>query len=133
MADLTPFDGQDITAISIIVRNTGDGLSKAVDVDPVEHHVGETGYIVFEYEVDKIRFDRIKDTDDLRRIEILRAGDATWISGDIVGEALDRQRKRIEEHKGIQRLPLDDDQGDGDDEPLNEAEQRVAEMWGEDE
>lgn len=112
---LTDFEGRDVIGIAIIVRNTGDGLSEAVAVDPVELHVGDKVTVALECEVEKIRFDPIKDTDSLRRVQILKAGAATFIDSEAVAEALDAQLQRIEAAKGVQRLPLgeeDDDLGD---------------------
>lgn len=120
MPDLTPFESRDVASIAIIVRNTGDGLSEAVAVDPVELHVGEKVTVALECEVEKIRFDPIRDTDDLRRVQILKAGAATFIENKVVSKALAEQVKRIEAGKGVQRLPMDeegDDEGDGSFDP----------------
>lgn len=104
MPDLTPFESRDVASIAIIVRNTGDGLSEAVAVDPIE--------LALECEVEKIRFDPIKDTEDLRRVQILKAGAATFIDNKAVDKALAEQVKRIEAGKGVQRLPMGDEEGD---------------------
>lgn len=117
MPQLTPFESRDVASIAIIVRNTGDGLSEAVAVDPVELHVGDEVTVAMRCTVEKIRFDPIKDTDSLRRVQILKAGEATFLESETVNSALDEQLQRIEASKGVQRLPLgdDDDEDDEDD------------------
>lgn len=121
MPQLTPFENRDVASIAIIVRNTGDGLSDAVAVDPVELHVGDEVTVAMRCVVEKIRFDPIKDTDSLRRVQILKAGEATFLESETVDSALDEQLQRIEAARGVQRLPLgddededDEDDGDGD-------------------
>lgn len=116
--NLTEFEGRDVIGMAIIVRNTGDGLSEAVAVDPMELHVGDEVTVAMKCIVEKIRFDPIKDTDSLRRVQILKAGEATFIESGTVAEALEDQMRRIEAAKGVQRLPLGDDEDDelGDDE-----------------
>jgi len=118
LPELTPFENRDVASIAIIVRNTGDGLSEAVAVDPVELHVGDEVTVAMRCVVEKIRFDPIKDTDALRRVQILKAGEATFLESETVNSALDEQLQRIEASKGVQRLPLDGEDEDelGDDE-----------------
>lgn len=118
MSKLTPFESREVASIAIIVRNTGDGLSEAVSVDPVELHVGDEVTVAMRCVVEKIRFDPIKDTDALRRVQILKAGEATFLESETVDSALDEQLQRIEAAKGVQRLPL----GDEDDEDLDDDE-----------
>jgi len=114
-ATLSKFEGREVASIAIIVRNTGDGLSEAVAVDPVELHVGDEVTVALRCVVEKIRFDPIKDTDALRRVQILKAGNATFLENEAVDEALEDQLRRIETARGVQRLPLDEDEP-GDDE-----------------
>lgn len=59
----------------------------------------------------KIRFEEVSGTDALARIHVLRAGTATLIDGEVVREAIDVQREKIERAReaeaGVQRLPTD--------------------------
>ena len=123
---LAPFEGKPVESATIAIRNTGDGLSKAMEVDPTELHHGQRVYVVLECEVDKVRFDPLKDEETLERVHVLKAGRATFVDADVVAEALDAQQRRIEEAAGVQQLPLDgedpeppadafDEDPDGDD------------------
>lgn len=103
---LTKMDGKDVRSASIAITNAGDGLSDALAVDPQEFHHGEKVYVVLECEVAKVRFDPIKDTQDLRRIHFFRAGNATIVDESIVAEQLEEQARKIEEAAGIRRLEL---------------------------
>ncbi len=84
----------------------------------MELHVGDEVTVAMRCVVEKIRFDPIKDTESLRRVQILKAGEATFLESDAVASALDEQLQRIEAARGVQRLPLgDDEDGElGDDE-----------------
>lgn len=116
---LTPFDGKQVLNATVAIRNAGDGLSSAMQVEPVELHHGETIFIVIEAQVEKVRFDPIKDTQALQRVHMLKAGTAVMVDEDLVRAHLDAMALRIEEHAGITRLPFGDDEtgddGEGDD------------------
>lgn len=122
--DLGQFDERDVRSTTIAITNAGDGLSKAMKVDPMLMHLGEKVYVVLECEVAKVRFDPIeKNGADLQRVHVLRAGNATIVDGKLVKRELEDQIARIEkardEETGAQRLglgfdPLDPD-GKGDD------------------
>ena len=71
-AELGTFEGRDIVQTSVAVTNAGDGLSQSISVEPCILHVGDTGAVVLEYEVTKIGFAPIKDTDVLVRTATLR-------------------------------------------------------------
>lgn len=105
---LGTFEGRDIVQTSVAVTNAGDGLSQSLTVEPKILHVGDTGAVVLEYEVVRIQFRPIGDTEVLNRIATLRAGNATLIERDTVAAALDANLIRIEQARGVERLPLDD-------------------------
>lgn len=107
MNKLTPFDGKEVLSAGIAIRNAGDGLSEALSVEPQEFHHGEKVYVVLECEVDKVRFDPVKDSDGLRRIHVFKAGTATIVDESIVSTQLDNQRRKIEEAAGVRRLEFD--------------------------
>lgn len=112
---LQPFEGREVIGTSVAVRNAGDGLSKALAVDPEELHLGETVFLVLECEVTKVQFDPVKDSDDLLvRVHVLKAGDATLVAGDVVADHLESQRVRIEEARGVHRLQLDGEEDPSD-------------------
>lgn len=113
---LTPFDGRQVFATTVIITNAGDGLSDALEVDPEEYHHGDVVHVVLRCTVNKVRFDPVKDTEGLRRVHVFRAEEATVVDADLVEEHLSAQRDRIEadrvrreEEEGIHRLPFDGD------------------------
>ena len=116
--DLGQFDGRDVLTTSVKVTKAGDGLSEALGVDPQLLHHGDRGAIVIEYEVDKITFDPIKDTNGLNRVHTLKAMRGTLIGLEEVQEKLDEQTRRIEEAEGVMRLDLD---GDGEPQAVGEV------------
>ena len=128
--DLTPFEGREVSAATVAIPNAGGGLRKALEVDPVELHQGDRVTIVLDCEVDKIRFDPVKDDDSLERLHVLKAVRATFIDSDVVRDALDAQQRRIEEAEGVQQLDLDgqgDEGTDPDVEPDPEADDLAKE------
>jgi hypothetical protein len=127
---LTPFDGREVTGLSAIITKTGDGLSDALEVDPVESHIGSRRTVALDVYLKKVRFDPIKDTTLLRRVEIWEAEGATFVDRAVVSEALDAMAQRIEEARGVQRLPLDDalDEDEADEEPLTDAEEKARDI-----
>lgn len=106
---LGEFEGRDIVQTTVAVTNAGDGLSQSLTVAPKILHVGDKGTIVVEYVVTKVGFVPVKDTDVLARVATLRAGNATLIDPDIVAGVLDANRVAIERARGVERLPLADD------------------------
>lgn len=102
---LTPLEGREVLSATIAIRNAGDGLSQAMEVDPTELHHGETVYVVLECLVEKLRFDPIDKSDGLQRVHMLKAGRATMVDGTIVSEALDRQQAKIDAAQGSPQLP----------------------------
>lgn len=105
---LQPFDGHDVTS-SIAVPNAGDGLSKALAIDPAEYHHGDKVYVVLETEVTKVQFVPDKDDDEgLTRVHVLRAGTSTIVDHKLVKGVLTKQteknQKAEEERTGKQTL-----------------------------
>lgn len=116
VAALAPFDGRDVLSSKVQITNAGDGLSKALAVDPTEMHHGETVFVVLECGVEKVGFVPVKDTDCLERVHTLKTKSATMVEGDAVRDALAAQQERIEAHRGVTHLPgLGAHDGDGAD------------------
>jgi hypothetical protein len=113
---LSAFEGKTVLSVGVTVRNAGGGLNKALSVDPAEWHQGDRVVVVLDCEVDKVRFDRVKDSDGVQRVHILVADGATIVERDLVADVLDAQERRLEEAAGIHRLPMgeDDEQNDAD-------------------
>lgn len=116
MPDLSDFEGHLVVGTTIAITNAGDGLSKALQIDPTEYDHGDVVHVVLECEVTKIRFDPSKDDpNSLIRHHVLKAGTSTVVEGSTVAGVLAAQRKKIEEAEGVQQLDLDgtDDDGEG--------------------
>ena len=101
------FDGKSVLATSIKITNAGDGLSKAMAVDPQLMSLHQKIYVVLECEVSRVQFQDIKDVDGVVRIHTLKAGTATVVDQDMVQDVLDAQIARLEEAAGISKLPFD--------------------------
>lgn len=103
------FDRREVIKSTIAVTNAGDGLSKAMSVDPQAMDLGDKVYVVLECEVAKVTFTEIDDTKKLARNHTLRAGGATLVDEDLVRDHLDSMAERIEQAQGVHRLPLEED------------------------
>lgn len=117
-SSLKAYEGRDVLQSTIRVVNAGDGLSTALAVEPVEHHIGDTVYVVLECEVSRVQFDEIKDTDCLVRVHTLKAGVGTIVDQALVDEVLTEQKvknqKAADEAAGIEQLDLDSDPDTGE-------------------
>lgn len=122
---LTRFEDRDTLMATIAVTNAGDGLSKALAVEPAEHNLHDTVIVVLQTQVSKIQHTDCSDADikklraqgvkdiptdgGVKRIHTLRTDLATVIDGDLVADVLEQQRKRNAELEGVIELPLDDE------------------------
>jgi hypothetical protein len=114
---LTPFDGRAVLGTGVSIQNAGDGLSKAMKVDPKELHHDQEVTIAVRCVVKKVRFDPVEDTEGLLRVHVLKAGSATIIDDKLVADAITAMELKIEEAAGVQRLPLAENgagEGEGD-------------------
>lgn len=102
---LNAFDGQDVLSATLTITKTGDGLSKTMEIDPAEYHVDDKLYVVMEVDVTKVRFDKIKDVDGLRRVHISEASTIAIVDGAVVADVMAQQKKKLEEAAGKLRLP----------------------------
>ena len=112
MADLAPFEGRDVLQCSIKVTNAGDGLSTALNVEPVEYHQADTVYVLLETEVARVSYEPIKDTETLRRVHTLRAGIGTVVDATFALEAIAEQKRKNLAAAGVVELPYEDEDGD---------------------
>lgn len=104
---LGTFDNKDVLSTSIKITNAGDGLSKAMAVDPQLMTLHEKVYVVLECEVSRVQFQDIKDVDGVLRIHTLKAGAATVVDQELVADVLEAQIAKLEAAAGITRLPFD--------------------------
>lgn len=111
---LAKFEGQDVLASRIKVGKAGDGLSKALEVEPTEFHHGDRVFVVLETVVGNVEFPPLKDVDGLARLHRLDTTLATIVDGQLVAEMLDKQRVANAEHDGEPQMDLSGGDGDGD-------------------
>lgn len=113
MADLSPYRGRDVLKTSLSVRKAGDGLSKAMDVDPVELEPGSTVVVALECEVTQHVHKKLDDIEGFELVQVLRAGTATLIDNKAVDAAIrdmaDRVQRAEDAKKGATRLPTDEE------------------------
>lgn len=133
--ELGEFEGDRIVAMEVAVKGVGDGLSKALKIEPVKMRRGDKVYVVVETEVGEVGFAPVKGVNGVvKRTHDLHASVATIVDRDLVAEVLaaqqakneaeeERVKREKEAAKGIQRLPgttgdpdPDTGEGSGDDE-----------------
>lgn len=104
---LSKYRGREVMRTSIAIKGAGDGLSKALGVDPVEYEPGskQKHYIVLEVECESHMHKRIPDTNAFELKQTFVAGTATFVESDLVRDVIEAQEKRLEEAQGIQQLP----------------------------
>ena len=105
---LPDFEGTPVYSAAMVVRNLGDGLSKAVATDPRALHQREKVFFVVEGEVVDIAHPILKDTDCLTRKHVVAAQLTTFVDEGIVRDMLDEQQRKNDELAGIQQLPMDE-------------------------
>lgn len=108
---LQAFEGHDVIASGVEMPGASGGLHKALSVNDLELAHGDEGVIAIAYKVKKVRFDPVSDTEALERVHVLAITNATPIDAAAVAGALEAQRLRIEEAKGVARLPYEGDDG----------------------
>jgi len=107
---LSPFEGRPVLGVGIEIPGAGGGLRDALTIDPQEFHYGDTVFVVIEGKVGKLRFDPVKDAGEaVKRVHVLDVQAATIAERETVERLLDEQAKRIEEAKGLARLPFGDE------------------------
>lgn len=129
-ATLPQFDGRDVIKSELAIRKAGDGLSEALQIEPVAFHIGEKVYVVLETEVTAVDHRPIPKAESvLGRKHVLTTETATIVDPALVEEVLEAQRKKIEkarqdaqrakeEAAGVQRVPGTEPwEGDEDDLP----------------
>lgn len=119
---LQEFEGRTVVASGVEMPGASGGLNKALVVNDLELHHGDTGVLVIEFTVGKVRFDPIKDTDQLERVHVLRVTNASPVDEGLVRDVLDQQVVRQEEAKGIKRLPYSGDDPDAADDEAEVAD-----------
>lgn len=96
---LGDYRGRDIIRTSLTIRNTGDGLSEAMGIDPQVLEIGDEVYVLLKCEVVDHAHPIIKDTDCLELKQVLKAGTATIVDADYAEDRIDQQAARIQRAK----------------------------------
>lgn len=120
------YKGRDVIQTSVSIRNAGDGLSKALGIEPREFSPGETVMVLLECEWNGETHQPIKDTDAFQLVTILRASTATLVDTAQARKALDQQARKnqraAEEAAGVQRIPGVDPDEDENEDPDGEGD-----------
>jgi len=95
--DLGVFEGEKVIGSTVSLRNAGDGLSDAMQVEPVIMHKGDTGYIVVAYEVAEIAFPppKGKRKGVVNRKHVLTATHSALVTEEYAAEAIAKSRAHI--------------------------------------
>lgn len=105
---LHKFEGREVIGTKVAITNAGDGLSKALAIEPEELAHGTTVYVVLECVVDSVSFKRVTDTQSLTRNQNLRAGTATLVDKALVADLLQAQREKIDAAEGKEQLDFNE-------------------------
>ena len=115
---MEPFEGIPVVSSGFTMPGASGGLNKALTVNNLELHKDDEGVFAVSWKVKQINFPGVKDTDGVQRVHVLDITGVAVIDGDVVAEALEAQRLRVEEAQGLLRLPPGDvDVYADDDEP----------------
>lgn len=101
---------KEVLGVGLIVRNTGDGLSSAMDVDPVILKHGDRVGVYIEGEVVDLHFPGVKETKGVRRLHVINADvgivvDDREMMQEAIADMQDRKKLKDEAEVGIQRFP----------------------------
>jgi hypothetical protein len=107
-------DGRPIVSMGVIIRGTGDGLSKAMQTAPERISQGDEGYIILEWKCvdvhEPVEDRKYPALGGVRRVHVLDAGTATFADTDAVRKLIEQQkvknRKLADEEAG--RRTIDD-------------------------
>ena len=95
--NLGKFEGRRVSATRMTVKGTGDGLSEALEMDPLVLHHGDEVYLIVKGVVADVHFPPVKGTEDVARTHVIRAVEATIVEEALAEPALVEQRRKIRE------------------------------------
>jgi hypothetical protein len=104
------FEGMEVAGSRVVIKNTGDGLSDAMDVEGLHVTLGDRIFFVIAADCVAVRFKPKKGEEDkVLRVMEFRANEAATIDEPVVREAMDHTRwvvqQRKDAAKGISTLP----------------------------
>lgn len=132
LVELGDFEGRTIESIKFIVTKAGDGLSEAMDIEPVALEIGDEAGVLILGKCAKVRFQEHKYAkgeevfDGLDRVQIFETAGAVVLPADspqlqavraVIKEIAAREKARADAKSG--QLTLDDVDGE---EERDEAE-----------
>lgn len=112
---LHKFEGKEVIGTKVAIRRAGDGLSKALAIDPLELTIGTRVFVVMECEVGTVGFRPVKDTQSLTREQDLIALTVTVVDKALVAEVLAATQAKIDEAEGKKHLAFPDGDEEGSD------------------
>lgn len=117
---LQPFEGVPVVSSGFTMPSASGGLNKALVVNDLELHQGDTITLAMECKVKQLNFPPVKDTDGVQRVHVLDVEGVAVIDGATVAEAIEQQRIRAQQARGVEELPFEDP--DAPDDPDTEPE-----------
>jgi hypothetical protein len=113
---LGDYKGLPITGTSVVVNKLGDGLSKAVDVEPLVPDVGEDVYIACRVRKTKDRYDVVRDDSgnavSYTLVQIFDSTGAMFTDAKLARAGIQKMQERIKkleaERKGQLELLIED-------------------------
>lgn len=100
---LGEYKGLPITGTAIVVNRLGDGLSDAVDVEPIVPDVGEDVFIVCRLRKTKERYDALRDADgtavSYKLIQIFDSTGAMFTDAKMAVAGIAKMLERIRKAK----------------------------------
>lgn len=106
---LPKFEGRDVSAAQVRITGAGDGLSEALEIDPVALHLGDEVTYVLKGKVTQVNHRPIsaKHPEMMVRQHTVSAEEITGIDGEVAEEFLAEARARIAAAKPEQQEELD--------------------------
>jgi len=105
---LPKFENRDVSAAQVRITGAGDGLSEALEVDPVALHLGDDVTYVLKGTVTQVNHRPLssKHPEIMVRQHTVTASEITEIDGDVAEEFLAEARARIAAAKPEQQEEL---------------------------
>lgn len=124
--------GDPIIRTKVAITGAGDGLSKALAIDPQVIGRDEQVYVVIRCALKDHKLEWFEDPDEQiggwELTNRLRAGLATIVDPEVVADLLEAQQRKLDEAAGIARLPLDGVGAPDSEDVGSELESHVAEL-----
>jgi hypothetical protein len=105
--DLGDFEGLPVVAQSLVLKGTGDGLSKAMAVKPVHIGKGDTVDLLIRARAGSVKFDPHKDDPDAWvRVETLTAETITIVDREFAQASIEQQEAANDRALGRTKIPF---------------------------